>query len=174
MKSSQFRDIIVSVGITTKFFVKGGLALGVLFWAIAVVAFVIAEIMTVQLVSIWLAAGAFITMILSYLYDMPLLFQLGIFIISSTFFLLISFPLVRNRKKPDVIATNSELDIGKHATVIETVNSRKGLGRVTLNGVNWSAVPENENDIIPVGTIVVVTRVLGAKLAVVPEKNENN
>ena len=111
----------------------------VLIWAIAVVAFVIAEAVTVQLVSIWLAAGAFITMFLSYFYDIPFMLQLGIFIVSSTFFLLISFPLIRNRKKNNIIGTNSELDIGKHATVIETVNSRKGTGRVTLNGVNWSA-----------------------------------
>lgn len=141
----------------------------VLIWAIAVVAFVIAEVMTVQLVSIWLAAGAFITMFLSYFYDIPFMLQLGIFIVSSTFFLLISFPLIRNRKKNNIIGTNSELDIGKHATVIETVNSRKGTGRVTLNGVNWSAVPENENDTIPEGTIVIVVKVLGAKLMVKPE-----
>ena len=31
---------------------------------------------------------------------------------------------------------------------------------------------ENENDIIPVGTIVIVTKVVGAKLTVVPEKNK--
>ena len=141
----------------------------VLIWAIAVVAFVIAEAVTVQLVSIWLAAGAFITMFLSYFYDIPFMLQLGIFIVSSTFFLLISFPLIRNRKKNNIIGTNSELDIGKHATVIETVNSRKGTGRVTLNGVNWSAVPENENDTIPEGTIVIVVKVLGAKLMVKPE-----
>jgi membrane protein implicated in regulation of membrane protease activity len=143
--------------------------LDVLIWAIAVVAFVIAEAVTVQLVSIWLAAGAFITMFLSYFYDIPFMLQIGIFIIASTFFLLISFPLIRNRKKNNIIGTNSELDIGKHATVIETVNSRKGTGRVTLNGVNWSAVPENENDTIPEGTIVIVVKVLGAKLMVKPE-----
>jgi membrane protein implicated in regulation of membrane protease activity len=143
--------------------------LDVLIWAIAVVAFVIAEVMTVQLVSIWLAAGAFITMLLSYFYDIPMLLQLGIFIVSSAFFLLISFPLIRKRKKTDIIGTNSELDIGKHATVIETVNSRKGTGRVTLNGVNWSAVPEDENETIPEGTVVIVVKVLGAKLMVKPE-----
>lgn len=141
----------------------------VLIWAIAVVAFVIAEVMTVQLVSIWLAAGAFITMFITYLYDIPMILQLGIFIASSAFFLLISFPLIRKRKKANIIGTNSELDIGKHATVIETVNSRKGTGRVTLNGVNWSAVPENENETIPEGTIVIVVKVLGAKLMVKPE-----
>ena len=148
--------------------------MGVLFWAIAVVAFVIAEITTVQLVSIWLAAASLVTMFASLFYPLSALEELGLFIISSTIFLLLSFPLIRNRKKGDVTATNADLDVGKHATVIEAINSDRGTGRVTLNGVNWSAVPENENDIIPVGTIVIVTKVLGAKLTVVPEKNKNN
>ncbi|MCR5599404.1 MAG: NfeD family protein [Ruminococcus sp.] len=143
--------------------------MNVLIWAIAVVAFVIAEVATVQLVSIWLAAGAFVTMIVSYFYDIPAILQLGIFIISSTVFLLLSFPMLRSWRNNKFVATNSELDVGKHATVIETISSKKGTGRVTLNGVNWSAVPENESETIPEGTIVIVVKVMGAKLIVKPE-----
>lgn len=142
----------------------------VLFWALAVVAFVIAEVVTIQLVSIWFAAGALVTLLLSYFYDLSALQQLGIFIISSSIFLLLSIPLIKKRRRQTAVATNAELDIGKHATVIEEINSEKGTGRVTLNGVNWSAVPDNENDIIPEGAIVIVTNVTGAKLSVKPEK----
>ena len=142
----------------------------VLFWALAVIAFVIAEVATVQLVSIWFAAGAMVTLLLSYFYDLSALQQLGIFIIASAVFLLLSIPLLKKRRKQAAVATNAELDIGKHATVIEEINSDKGTGRVALNGVNWSAVPEDENEIIPVGAIVIVRKVLGAKLSVIPEK----
>ena len=145
--------------------------MGVLFWACAVVAFVIAEVITVQLVSIWFAAGSLVTLLFSYFYELNAIEQLGIFIISSSIVLLLSVPLIRNRrKKEDFIATNAELDIGRHATVIETINNDKGTGRVTLNGVNWSAVPENENEIIPEGTVVIVKKIMGAKLLVSPEK----
>lgn len=144
----------------------------VLFWGIAVVAFVIAEVATVQLVSIWFAAGAFVTMVLSYFYDFTALQQLGIFIIASAVFLLLSLPLIKKRRRQNkVVATNADLDIGKHATVIEEINCDKGTGRVTLSGVNWSAVPENENDVIPEGTIVIVKNVAGSRLIVIPEKN---
>ena len=143
--------------------------MSVLFWAIAVVAFVIAEVVTVQLVSIWFAAGAMITLLLSYFYELTALEQLGIFIISSSFFLLLSVPLIRKRRKQTSVATNAELDVGRHATVIEEINADKGTGRVTLNGVNWSAVPEDENMIIPEGAVVIVTKVMGAKLRVRPE-----
>jgi membrane protein implicated in regulation of membrane protease activity len=144
--------------------------MSVLFWACAVIAFVVAEIMTIQLVSIWFAAGSLITLLFSYFYELTAIEQLGIFIISSSIFLLISLPLLRNRRnRKNAVATNAELDVGKHATVIEVINSDKGTGRVTLNGVNWSAVPENENDIIPEGTVVIVKKVIGARLIVAPE-----
>ena len=145
--------------------------MSVLFWACAVIAFVVAEIMTIQLVSIWFAAGSLVTLLFSYLYELTAIEQLGIFIISSSIFLLISLPLLRNRRnRKNAVATNAELDVGRHATVIEVINSDKGTGRVTLNGVNWSAVPENENDIIPEGTVVIVKKVMGARLIVAPEK----
>jgi len=144
--------------------------MSVLFWACAVIAFVVAEIMTIQLVSIWFAAGSLVTLLFSYFYELTAIEQLGIFIISSSIFLLISLPLLRNRRnRKNAVATNAELDVGKHATVIEVINSDKGTGRVTLNGVNWSAVPENENDIIPEGTVVIVKKVIGARLIVAPE-----
>ena len=145
--------------------------MSVLFWACAVIAFVVAEIMTIQLVSIWFAAGSLVTLLFSYFYELTAIEQLGLFILSSSIFLLISLPLLRNRRnRKNAVATNAELDVGRHATVIEVINSDKGTGRVTLNGVNWSAVPENENDIIPEGTVVIVKKVMGARLIVAPEK----
>jgi membrane protein implicated in regulation of membrane protease activity len=109
-------------------------------------------------------------MLLSYAYDLSALQQLGIFVLASTIFLLMSVPLIRKRRRKNaVVATNAELDVGRHAEVIEEINSDKGTGRVTLNGVNWSAVPENEDEIIPVGTIVIVQKVIGARLLVKPE-----
>ncbi len=142
----------------------------ILLWAIAVIAFVVAEVLTIQLVSIWFAAGALVTLLLSYFFELSWIQQLGTFIISSAVFLLLSLPLIRKRKKQTIVATNSDLDVGKHATVIEEINTDKGTGRVTLSGVNWSAVPENENEVIPDGTVVIVKKVMGAKLLVAPKK----
>lgn len=145
----------------------------VLFWAMTLMAFVVAEIITIQLVSIWFAAGALVTMICTYFFELTLLQQLGIFIIVSAVFLVLSFPFIKNRRKNTHVGTNSELDVGKHARVIEEISIEKGTGRVALNGVNWSAVPENENDIIPVESIVIVKKVLGAKLMVAPDNSSS-
>ena len=142
----------------------------ILCWALAVVAFVIAEIATIQLVSIWFAAGALVTLLMTYFFDLTWIQQLGMFIAASAVFIVMSLPFIKKRKKSRAVATNADLDVGKHATVIEEINYDTGSGRVTLNGVNWSAVPENEKDIIPVGTVVIVKKVMGAKLLVAPEK----
>ena len=142
----------------------------ILFWALAVIAFVIAEVLTIQLVSIWFAAGALVTLLATYFFELSWIQQLGVFIVASTVFLVMSLPFIRKRKKNRAVATNADLDIGRHATVIEEINCDKGTGRVTLSGVNWSAVPENENEVISEGTVVIVKKVMGAKLLVAPEK----
>ncbi|HOC34231.1 MAG: NfeD family protein [Ruminococcus flavefaciens] len=138
----------------------------VLFWALTTLAFIIAEVITIQLVSIWFAAGAFITMIFAYFKSPGFVGELIIFIVSSALLLIITYPLLKNWRHVKHVGTNSELEIGKTASVIETVDGDKGTGRVKLNGVDWSAVSVDGNDIIPVGTIVTVVRVQGAKLFV--------
>ena len=42
----------------------------ILFWALAVIAFVIAEVLTIQLVSIWFAAGALVTLLATYFFNL--------------------------------------------------------------------------------------------------------
>ncbi len=141
-------------------------------WAILFVAFVITEFATVQLVSVWFACGALITLICTHFFDIPPLGQLGIFIITSAVFLALTFPIVKKRLNTARTATNDDLNIGQSATVIEEINKDKGTGRVTLNGVDWSAVPENPNDVISKDCIVTVKKVSGSKL-IVAIKTEN-
>ena len=137
----------------------------VLFWAALVVVFVIVEIATVQLVSIWLAAGSLVTMVCTYIFDIPLVGQLLIFLVSSAIFLLISWPLLKKARNKGYVPTNAELDTGKKAVVIENIDLNAGTGRVTLNGVDWSAVSA-DGSVIPKESVVTVVEVQGAKLKV--------
>lgn len=139
----------------------------VLFWAVIFVLFVAAELATVQLVSIWFAVGALVTLIFTVVFeDTTLLSQLGIFILASGIFLLITFPWLKKRRNKEHVSTNQELYVGMTATVIEEIDRDKGTGRVTLSGVDWSAVLYESDRIIPVGSIVIVEKVLGTKLSV--------
>ena len=142
----------------------------VIMWAVAVVVFVLAEVMTVQMVSIWFAVGAAITLACVFLFeDVTLLQQLCIFIAASSIFLLLTIPFMKKRRNKGFTETNANLDVGKSAVVIEEINTDSGTGRVTLNGVDWSAVPADKNSIIPKDSIVTVVRVNGAKLIVEPK-----
>lgn len=141
----------------------------VIIWAILVIAFVIAEVATVQLVSVWFAAGALVTMILVFFFDIPVIGQIGIFIGTSAIFLALTMPfIIRKRKKRGYIPTNSELEIGRTARVIEEINADIGKGRVRVEGVDWSAVSA-DGSVIPNDTVVTVTAVNGAKLTVKPK-----
>ena len=80
----------------------------VIIWVILVIAFVIAEVATVQLVSVWFAAGALVTMILVFFFDIPIIGQVGIFIGSSALFLALTMHyIIRKSKKKGYIPTNS-------------------------------------------------------------------
>ena len=137
----------------------------ILIWGILIVVFVILELCTVQLVSVWFAAAAGITLICASVSDISLIMQVVIFTVCSAVFLILSIPLIKRRQNVKHIATNSELNIGKIAAVIEDINLSRNSGRVTLAGVDWSAVSEN-GDIIPKDSIVTVTGISGSKLIV--------
>ena len=139
----------------------------IIFWAVFFVLFVLAEVATVQFVSIWFAVGALATLIVTiFAEDIGMLAQLGIFILVSGAFLAATFPWLRKIRVAGHTSTNADLDIGKTAEVIEEINTDKGTGRVTLSGVDWSAVPSDGKSVIPEGTIVKVVKVQGAKLIV--------
>lgn len=132
-------------------------------WAIFFVIFVVIEISTFDLVSIWIALGALAGLFAS-LIECKFWVQLVVFIVASTIFIIATRPLAKKLQK-EIKPTNSELDIGKTATVIEEINNKTGKGRVNLNGVHWAA-KTIDNDIIPEGEIVVVKKIDGAKLIV--------
>lgn len=142
----------------------------VIFWLVAFVALAALEIATMQLVSIWFAAGAFVAMISAAL-NVPLWCQFLLFAAISALLLALTRPLARRMMRKPATPTNAELDIGRTASVIEEINNANSTGRVELNGVNWMA-RSTAGEEIPEGRRVVVDRVEGAKLYVSSVKEE--
>ena len=140
--------------------------MNIILWAALVVIFIIVELSTLQLVSIWLAVSSLITLICTLIFDnLTLLGQTAIFVLTSVVLVTATLPLIKKRLNKKHIATNSELEIGKSATVIEEINPDTNSGRVTLNGVDWRAVSA-KGMIIPKNSIVTVTEIKGSKLIV--------
>ena len=132
-------------------------------WAVVLIISIIIEIFTFQLVSIWFAIGSLFAFISSFVVGFPL--QLAIFIVSSAIMLIFTRPILRTYIKTDFKPTNHELNIGKIATVTETIDNANQTGRVSLDGIEWTAITETFEP-IEVGSHVVVLDVEGAKLLV--------
>lgn len=152
---------------------KGGISLDIITigWAVAFVVFVILELVTAPLVSIWLALGSLAAFLCAYFFGIPFGAQLAIFIAVSAIALICTLPL-RKKVNEEVIPTNSDLDIGKNARVIEEINAELGTGRVSMNGVDWGAVSADRGIVIPEGSIVIVKEIDGAKLIVTPKSEK--
>jgi membrane protein implicated in regulation of membrane protease activity len=150
----------------TSSYMKGGINME-LIWGVLFVIFVVVEIITVQLISVWFACGSLVALVCTHFFGINTMTQLVIFIVTSAVLLAVTFPFIRKRVSKDFIATNNDLDIGQCATVIEEINPDKHTGRATLNGVDWIAVSYDKSTVIPAGSIVTVKKVEGAKLIVV-------
>ncbi len=136
----------------------------VIFWAACFVVFVIVEIATLNaLVSIWFAIGSLGAMFFA-IADLSFVWQMVMFVGLSAVILLATRPLVK-KMQGRRYATNFELDIGKTALVIETINNTLSQGRVKLDGTDWAARSEDGSP-IEEGAVVVVKMVDGAKLIV--------
>ena len=136
----------------------------VIVWIVVFVAALLVEAATFALVSIWFAAVALGALIAAAL-GANLTVQLIVFTVLAGILLAFTRPLMKKLFPGKFIPTNSELEVGKTAVVIEKIDNASGKGRVKVGGVNWRAVSESGEE-IPEGEIVVVTEVRSAKLAV--------
>jgi membrane protein implicated in regulation of membrane protease activity len=96
---------------------------------------------------------------------LPPIGQFAVFVIVSLVLLIFTRPILKKFMVKKSQPTNYDLDIGKIATVIETIDESSQSGRVSLNGVDWNA-KSVDGSIIEVNSKVVVEYVQGSKLLV--------
>ena len=137
-----------------------------IFWLVAMVIFIVAEAMTVTLVSIWFAAGALGAVVVALLGG-GLMLQVTVFLALAIVLLLWLRSLARSHLAPRVTKTNVDAVIGATGIVTTPVNNIAALGQVQIGGVEWSA-RSSDNSHIPSGTMVKVDRIEGVKVFVSP------
>ena len=138
-------------------------------WLVLMVAFIIFEAVTVQLLSIWFAAGALAAMIVNLL-GAEVWLQVVVFFTVSIVLLAVLWPMARRHVKAKVVATNADALVGRVCTVTEDIDPVEG-GRVKLGDLTWSARSE-QGDVIPAGALVKVQKIQGAKVLVEEVKKE--
>ena len=138
----------------------------IVFWVAAIVAFVVIELATVGLASIWFALGALCALIAALL-GAQLWLQIVWFIIISIAALILTRPLVKKYINAKTHATNADRVIGARAVVKERIDALAGTGAVLADGKMWSARTPDGSVLEP-NTIVVIREIQGVKLVVEP------
>lgn len=145
-----------------------------IFWLIALVVFVVIEIFTVGLVTIWFAAGALVAAIAQF-FSAPIWLQILLFFAVSIALLMCTRPWAQKYINKNQTKTNADSLIGKQAVVTEKIDNIKGQGKVEVQGMEWTARTADNNEFLHVNDIVNICSIDGVKLIVAPTgKREEN
>ena len=140
-------------------------------WLIALIAFVVIEIATMGLTTIWFAGGALVALVLA-MFNTSIYVQLGAFLVISIILLVGTRPLAVKFFNQKREKTNVDSMIGKQAIVVAEIDNLREEGQVILNGMEWSARAYEEGTVIPAGAVVEVKEVRGVKLMVMEKGKE--
>ena len=133
-------------------------------WIAVIVAAIVVEVASMQLLSIWFAIGGVAALITSFLTD-NIVVQIIVFTVVSVISLALIFPTVRKSMKKEHVKTNSDRYVGKLAVVTEDISNIDAKGQVKVDNQIWSARSE-DGEAIPAGAKVKVLRIEGVKLIV--------
>lgn len=136
-------------------------------WLVLVIAFSIAELISMGLTSIWFAAGALVGGIAA-LCHAPIWLQFVLFIVVSAVTLASTRKFAKRHLEDKIQKTNAESLIGKTSIVVETIDNAKSQGKLKIGDIEWTARALNETDVISEGKKVIIREIQGVKCIVEP------
>ena len=134
-------------------------------WLILLVIFILVEIATVGLLTIWFAGGALAAFFIS-LADFGTAVQVIVFLIVSLALVLLIRPLAQKKFNSGHIRTNAQTLIGEEAVVLEPIDNLQSKGRVMIQGQEWSARSVDDKEKFDKDDVVQVMSISGVKLMV--------
>jgi len=135
----------------------------ILFWSIVIIVFVVIELLTTQLVTLWFAFGAFASLILE-TFGMSFNMQIAAFLIVSIISLMITYPLLKKFKKKETLSLNADMLIGECGVVISEKIDERTFGQVKVKTQIWSAL--TDDGVILHNEEIIVKNIEGAHLVV--------
>lgn len=141
-------------------------------WLVLFVVLVGIEASTMALTTIWFAGGA-LAAFLAAVADCSLKVQFVIFLLASSVLLYFTRPFAVKFFNKETVKTNAAGLIGKKARVTEAIDNRLSQGAAVVNGQEWTARTEDETQVIPEGTVVMIKEIRGVKLIVEQVKEES-
>ena len=142
----------------------------ILIWAFIIIATVLVELATDNLVTIWFTLGAVVALI-TLAFGASEWVQLVTFVGSSAVFLVATRPLTKKMMRRSIIKTNADRLVGTVATVTKGFNLGE-IGEVKIDGIYWRAI-NLDGLSFQEGEKVMIDAITGTKL-VVSKLEENN
>jgi membrane protein implicated in regulation of membrane protease activity len=93
-------------------------------------------------------------------------FQAVIFALVSVVLIPLTRPIARKMSSKDAAKTNVDALVGRTAYVLQEIDAARNTGLVRIGSEEWRAVSETP---VPAGTQVVVMKVVGTTLTVMPK-----
>lgn len=134
-------------------------------WLGLLVIFLVVEIATVGLTSIWLVGGALAALILD-IAGLNIWWQIGVFIVISFILLIFTRPFAVKYINSHHEKTNYEGIIGKVVRITEKVDNLQNTGTAVVNGLEWTTRTELDGEILNPGDLAKVVNISGVKLIV--------
>ncbi len=148
---------------------KGGddVSTEAIFWLVAMVIFLVVEMATVSLVSVWFVGGSLAAFLVSFVAHEPWI-EVLVFLGVSLVLLFLVRPMAAkfSVNKKDQIHSGAQALVGKRAVVTENIDNLHATGEVQINGQYWGAKTENDDITISKDKVVTVTSVEGVRLIV--------
>lgn len=137
------------------------------FWLVVMILFLILEMATINLVSIWFVGGSLAAFLVSFIVKKPWV-EVIVFLGVSLVLLLLIRPMAAKLgvKKKDQIRSGAQSLVGKRAVVTESIDNLHAKGAVQVNGQFWSAKTADDDVQISKDSVVMIREVDGVRLVV--------
>ena len=132
-------------------------------WIGIIVAAVVVEAFTDQLLSIWFVPAGIVATILDFL-DVGVIWQVLVFLVLSLVGILFVRKFLTRFKSDKSTRTNVDAIIGEKCVVTERIDNFAGCGLAKVKGQVWSARGVMEDDVFEPGEVLVVVAIEGVKL----------
>ena len=136
----------------------------VVIWLVLFALFLICELATMGLTTVWFAGGSLGGMVVAICGgDIPL--QIVVAIVVSIVLLVALRPFARRYLDKGRVMTNVDSLIGQVAKFTKEIDNLNNQGQVVIKGMEWTA-RSVEDKVIEVGTMVTVEEISGVKVIV--------
>ncbi len=140
----------------------------VYFWLILMIIFIIFELATMGLTTIWFALGSLVALAVAAVSG-PVWLQIIVFVVVSVITLFGVRNIATDFFNKNREQTNAQGLIGKKGIVTEDISNIYATGQVTVAGQEWTARAVDDSVTYEKGEMVVIRAISGVKLMVEKE-----